>query len=612
MVSTIDPQPATKTVRKPAFTQFAATRRYQPTLSFSPDGEQIAYSINISGQFNIWRQPTEGGYARQVTSFTDEAVRAITWSPDGGTLLFLADHHGNEQYQLHTVAPENGWPEQIAGEPDVQNYLGDWSPDGRWFSYAANDREPTEQDVLIRNVETGEVRRVLAGEGIYFAAHWSPDGTRMLAVQAKKNTDTDIFLIDVESGEVKNLLPHDGDVHHMPGPWAADGTGFYLISDQDREFSGLGFYDLARGEVTWLETPEWDIEDVALSKDGRTLVWTVNENGYTRFYRRDTTSGERVAITGIPEGVTIQFTLAENGRRLAILHTTATHPPEVYIVDLPEGNVRRITDGFLGGIDEATMVAPELVTFPTFDGKQIPAFLYRPRGDGPFGVVLSIHGGPEAQERPVYAYNGLYQYWLSRGIAVLAPNIRGSTGYGKSYQKLIHRDFGGDDLKDFEAAAQYLQSLPWVDSARIGVFGGSYGGFATLSCVSRLPEYWAAAVDLVGPSNLVTFAKAVPPTWRRFMAEFCGDPYTEEEFLLERSPITYVDQIKAPLFVIQGANDPRVVKAESDQIVARLRGRGVEVKYDVYEDEGHGFTKRANELKGLGDSAAFLETYLAR
>jgi dipeptidyl aminopeptidase/acylaminoacyl peptidase len=204
----------------------------------------------------------------------------------------------------------------------------------------------------------------------------------------------------------------------------------------------------------------------------------------------------------------------------------------------------------------------------------------------------------------------MYQYLLSLGIGILAPNIRGSTGYGKSYQKLIHHDWGGDELKDLEAAATYLRSLPWVDSSKIGVYGGSFGGFATLSCVSRLPDYWAAAVDIVGPSNLVTFAKAVPPTWRRFMAEWVGDPETEADFLLERSPITYVDQIKTPIFVIQGAKDPRVVKAESDQIVQRLRERGVEVRYDVYEDEGHGFTKRENDLKALADTTDFFAKYL--
>ena len=223
-------------------------------------------------------------------------------------------------------------------------------------------------------------------------------------------------------------------------------------------------------------------------------------------------------------------------------------------------------------------------------------------------MVVSIHGGPEYQERP--AYQPLYQYLLSRGIAVLATNVRGSTGYGKSYQRLVQRDWGGDDLKDWDHAVKWLHAQDWADPERIGVYGGSYGGFAVLTCVTRLPDYWKAAVDVFGPSNLVTFAKAVPPTWRRFIARFVGDPETEAVFLLERSPITYVENVKTPLLVIQGATDPRVVQSESDQMVEKLRSLGREVEYVVFEDEGHGFTKRTNELKAARLSAAWLEQHL--
>jgi len=248
-------------------------------------------------------------------------------------------------------------------------------------------------------------------------------------------------------------------------------------------------------------------------------------------------------------------------------------------------------------------VEPRLVRYPSHDGREIPAWLYRPHGEGVRGVVISIHGGPEAQERPFYNYAGLYQYLLSQGIAVLAPNVRGSTGYGKTYQSLILRDFGGADLGDFEHAAKYLRALDW---------GASYGGFATLSCLSRLPDLWAVGVSMVGPSNLLTLARSVPETWRSEMVDWVGDPDTEADFLLERSPITYADAITAPLFVIQGANDPRVVKAESDQIVEALRKRGLDVRYDVYDDEGHGFTNRANEVKAIGDTAEFLLAHLGR
>ena len=301
---------------------------------------------------------------------------------------------------------------------------------------------------------------------------------------------------------------------------------------------------------------------------------------------------------------------APRGDKLGLLLARPAAAMEVFILDLAARTATQITYSMLGGIDPADLARPTLIRYPTHDERQIPAWLYRPTGVGPFPVILSIHGGPEAQERPLYIYAGLYQYLLSQGIGVLAPNIRGSTGYGKSYQKLIHRDWGGAELGDLEAAARYLRGLDWVDPARIGVFGGSFGGFATLSCVTRLPDYWAAAVDAFGPSNLVTFAKAVPPSWRRLMAEWVGDPETEVDFLMERSPITYVDQIKTPLLIIQGAKDPRVVKGESDQMVKRLRERGVDVRYEVFEDEGHGFTKRENELKAFGDTAAFFMEHL--
>ena len=259
------------------------------------------------------------------------------------------------------------------------------------------------------------------------------------------------------------------------------------------------------------------------------------------------------------------------------------------------------------------MVQPELIRYRSFDGRQIPAFLYRPRaqvtGAG-IPVVLSIHGGPEAQEQPIYNYYGLYQYLLSRGIGILATNVRGSTGYGITYQKLIHRDFGGDELKDLEHAALYLRGLDWVDGNRLGVFGGSFGGFATLSCLTRLPQYWAAGVDIVGPSNLITFTRAVPDFWKRMMKEWVGDPDEDAEMLRERSPITYVDQLQAPVLILQGANDPRVVKAESDQMVEKLQSLGRTVEYMVFEDEGHGFAKIANVLEAYRATTSWFEKYL--
>jgi dipeptidyl aminopeptidase/acylaminoacyl peptidase len=280
----------------------------------------------------------------------------------------------------------------------------------------------------------------------------------------------------------------------------------------------------------------------------------------------------------------------------------------VYVIETATGEARRLTDSRFGAPPEGALVEPELVAFPTWDDREVPAWLYRAPGEGRRPVVIYIHGGPEAQERP--GYQPLLQYLCSRGISVLAPNIRGSTGYGKSYQRLIYGDWGGGDLRDFEAAATWLKAQDWVDDERLGVAGGSYGGFATLSCLARLPELWAVGVDLFGPSNLISLISSAPPTWWRVVLELIGDPETQHDELVARSPLTYADDIRAPLLVIQGAKDPRVVPAESEQLVARLRDLGRPVEYELFEDEGHGFTRYPNVVRAFKLAAEFLERHL--
>jgi dipeptidyl aminopeptidase/acylaminoacyl peptidase len=317
----------------------------------------------------------------------------------------------------------------------------------------------------------------------------------------------------------------------------------------------------------------------------------------------------------MPKGIIadVAFAGKDERRRLFLTMNCYNHMSAVYALDLDRQELSLLTPTMLGNIPADAFVAPELVHIETFDGLKVPAWLYRPAGIEPgqqVPAVLSIHGGPEAQERTNYSYGGFYQYLLSQGVAILAPNIRGSSGFGASYQKRIHRDWGGAELKDIEACAKYLQSLPWVDSKRLAVWGGSFGGFATLSAASRLTDYWAVACDFCGPANLITFVNSVPPHWKAFMKGWVGDAEEDRDLLLERSPITYVEQIKCPLMVVQGAQDPRVVKAESDQMVERLRGIGREVEYLVFEDEGHGFTRRVNQLKGYKAMADFLVRHL--
>jgi dipeptidyl aminopeptidase/acylaminoacyl peptidase len=610
----------TQTRKLAPFEQFMAYRRFSAGLAFTPDAEHVYFVSNISGQFNLWRVSVEGGWPHQLTAFVDDTVRTMAVAPRDGTIAFCADHDGDEFHQIYLLDPNGGWPEKMTDEPQVQHFVGGdaFSPDGTQLAYAANARTPTDVEVWVRDLESGDVRSVF-GEGMYaFPSSWSPDGSKLVCLDLRNNSDSSIHLVDLESGKSHEVTPHDEDALYLPGPWKPDGSGFYFLSDEDREFRGIAFYDVASGRKEWIETPDHDIDEGAASHDGRVLAWLVNEDGWERLKLRDVQAGRDLPDPDLPAGARPHLTgfeppvaLSNDGSRAAVILAGPRRPPEVYVVDTETGDSRAVTQSWIGGgFDEDELEEIEAITYPTFDDRQIPAWLYRPReANGRVPVVLAIHGGPEAQERPIY--NPLYQYLLSRGVAVLATNIRGSTGYGKSYQRLIQRDWGGGDLKDWDHAVKWLHEQDWVDQDRIGVWGGSYGGFAVLTCVTRLPDYWAAAVDIFGPYNLITFARAVPPPWRRMMKRFVGDPDEDADLLRERSPMTYIDNAKAPLLVIQGAKDPRVVKNESDQLVEKLGSLGRTVEYIVFDDEGHGFTKRKNELTTMRASADWLEKYLA-
>jgi dipeptidyl aminopeptidase/acylaminoacyl peptidase len=619
--ATAPPRALRRQKRPPAFEQFFAFRRLAPPatpppITFTPDGRSILFATDISGQFNIWRVSRSGGTPKQLTTFEDESVRTITVSPDGQTIVFIADPSGDEFHQIYALPIRGGWPERWTNAEKVQHFFfpSGWSRDGTQIAYCANSRAPTDQDVFVRDVETGEERMVLGGVGFLFPGSWSPDSRFLTCGEFRSASDATIHLVDVETGEARELTPHSEDdpTFFVPGPWAPAGTGFFLMTNEGREFTGIAFYRLDDDRYEWFEAPEREIEDLAGSRDGRFLAWLENDDGWSRLRIRDFETGRDMPEPQLPEGTATPLgsglALSPDGSYAALVWQSPRRPPELYAVETATGRAKRLTDSMVGGLRESELASPELVSYPSFDGRQIPAWLYKPRKRGRVPVVLSVHGGPQVQERPIY--NPLYQYLASRGIAVLATNIRGSAGYGKTYQSLISRDWGGGDLKDWDHAAKWLLEQRWVDKDRIGIFGGSYGGFASLSCVTRLPDYWAVGVDIFGPSNLVTFAKAVPPTWRRLMDRELGNPETDADFLMERSPITYVENVKAPLLVIQGATDPRVVKGESDQMVEKLRSLGREVEYVVFEDEGHGFTRRANQLRAWRLSADWLERHL--
>lgn len=587
-----------------SFEQFFAYRFYR-ALAWSPDGREIAFVSNMSGQYNLWKIAAGGGWPEQLTDFHDNAIHALAWR--GNKLVFTADRDGDEFKQAYIM--EKGWPRPLTNRPGVRLEMPSEaiSPDGRRALYSCTARNAAATDICAIDLSTGEETRLTSDDANYFPAAWSPDGRRVAGGHHRTNSEVDTLI--VEDGRVENISKCPPGNVCMPGAWTPDGKGLYVLTNVGREFTGIARYDGPK--MTWVERPDWEVMTMALSPDGRLLAYVVNEDAVHRLRVKDLTTGDHVPLPEIPEGTMIDpfggdIQFSPDGRRIALFLNAHRHPKDLYVVDLAARKLSRVTFGYIGGIPEADFVVPQQVRF---GDRKIPGWIHKPRGAKKCPAILSIHGGPEWQVSAMYV--GLTQYLVHRGFVVLAPNIRGSTGYGKTYQRLIYHDFGGGDIDDIKAAAEYLRSLPEVDPARMAVFGGSYGGFASLSAATRLPEYWRAAVDIFGPSNLVTFARSVPPSWRQFVDTAIGNPDTEADFLMSRSPITFIDRLRCPLLVLQGKHDPRVVEAESVQVVEKVRARGGKVEYHLFEDEGHGFSRRKNEHRAYKLIAEFLERELA-
>jgi dienelactone hydrolase len=595
--------------RVAAYNDFVPVQRFLPTLALSASGSQVAYSANASGQFNLYVQPTDGGQARQLTSFTSRSVRQVAWCGEA-RLVFTADQTGDEQRQMYLVAVDGSGLRQLTS--GGQWTLASRSPvsaDGRYVLAAANDREPEVRNLLLGDLDAGTWQRYRTPEGIVaFAAGISPDRAMLLGGARDSNTACQC-LIARTADPAQPAIPVTKELpgtYFYPGPWAADGS-FYACATLDRDYQSLVRCRPGGKQTEVIDAPDWDVEDeIVGSADGRTVAWLVNQRG--RAVLRAQRDGTPVNVPELPAGVVRAMSLSAGGWRLALLLDTPERPGEILIADLEAGTVRYLTDTRPAVVRQRAAVVSEAVTFGSADGTAIPGLLYRPAGAGRHPVLMHIHGGPTVQARP--AYDALIQCLLARGIGVFAPNVRGSSGYGQAWQERIYRDWGGIDLQDFHAAAQYLQGLDWADPARMAVYGRSYGGFAALSCLSRLPGLWAAGVSVCGPSDLITLARACPPTWRPNIDRILGNPDRDAEHLRQRSPLTYASQIKAPLLIIQGRQDPRVPETASAQIAATLRANGTDVRYRVYDDEGHTFTNRANELDAMTAVVTFLTEHL--
>jgi dipeptidyl aminopeptidase/acylaminoacyl peptidase len=559
-------------------------------LSFAPDGETLLVASNIPGTNQLYALPARGGDLRQLTSL-DEPVTG-QFLPDGRVLVEV-DEAGNERTQLHVL--EDGRLEPLVVDPRFIHRTP--RVVGGTLAYSTNRRNAVDFDVVARDLTTGE-ERVFELEGHVLVEAVSPDGRSIVAHRTgKRSGDNDLLQCDIASGEVTLLTPHDEPAEFLSPVWTP--AGLLVATNAGREMLAL----VRDGEVVF--ESEWDVE-CAADERGQVVVAIENADGYSRLHllgREDVPLPAR--------GVVEHPVFSKDGSKLAFGFSSPTEPHDVYLYDLESRELARLTTS-PRDVDPATLVQPELHRFESFDGESIPVFLFRPSGDGPFPVVVTVHGGPEAQWRPWFSpsFGPLAQDLVSRGYAVAAPNVRGSAGYGKRFEHLDDVRLRLDSVRDLGALHDWLSARPEIDGSRAILYGRSYGGYMVLAGLAFQPERWAAGIEMVGISSLVTFLENTSAYRRAAREREYGSLAHDRDFLVAASPMTHVDAIRAPLFIQHGENDPRVPVGESRHIHQVLTEKGVRCDLLVFEDEGHTIEKLENRIETFERAVAFLDEVL--
>ena len=599
--------------------------QYQNTRSavfadWLPGDQGILISTRFGNTMQLHTVAFPLGARNQIT-FYDEPVTNASFcpSPRHNGFLFTRDIGGNEFAQIFWYDMEKR-REQMLSDGESVNFGITWSNRGDQFVFTSTRRNSRDFDIYLSDMSAPSEARLISdrGMGYWMATDWSPDDSRLLVVQYLSATHSNSYILDLASNQLQPLAAREEPSVFMAGAWNQQGDKIYAITNREGEFSTLGQYDLNTGTFSPITTNiPWDVENAAINRERTRFAFTTNENGFNRLYLMDTHSNQYHMVEGIPNGQIYGIRFHPERDELALVINSTRTPGDVYSLDLASGSLARWTQSEVGGLDTGSFPEPELIMYQTFDSadgkpRQIPAFVYKPRdARGPLPVVIDIHGGPEAQYVPYFSsFNAFLVNEL--GVAVIAPNVRGSSGYGKSYLALDDGYLRENSVKDIGSLLDWIGSQPQFDGERIAVMGGSYGGYMVLASMMHYNERLRCGVNIVGISNFVTFLENTEEYRRDLRRVEYGDERDPQmrEFLLSISPAMHAQKIQKPLFVIQGANDPRVPASEAEQMVRAMRGNDNLVWYMLALDEGHGFQKKENRDRMTEAIAYFLKLNL--
>ena len=589
--------------------------------AWSPDGKQITFVTNISGRNNLWTVPAAGGWPVQLT-VSNERQSAPAWSPDGKQIAYMSDYDGDEQWDIFVVNAQNGEVTNLTRTKDISEESPAWSPDGKWIAYTVKPRASSTYEIDLINPSTRQIKHLttstpkeLSNGGII----WSHDGKSIVYTQSHATgKDSNVFLLDVATGHSTLLTPHKGEYNYSASDLSPDGKWVLLTSNAGNGYDNVALLQVTTQKIEWLSQEKWEIESGSFSPDGKLATWSANVDGNEDLFVYDI-AAKKVAALPLPKGVNslggAESAFTRDGSRLLYYHNGPNAPQDAWVYDLASGKSQQVTNSFVGGIRADDMVEPYLVHFPSKDGKfQISAFVYvpynLPAGEQTAAVVY-VHGGPQSQT--VNSFNRNIQYLVNQGYLVIAPNYRGSTGYGKEFMDANRFDMGGGDLADCVAAAEFAKATGLVDPKKVAIMGGSYGGYLTMMGMTKAADEFAAGVAIVPFVNWFTEIKNEDPLLREYDLATMGDPDDpkNKQLFEDRSPAYHLDNIKVPLMMLAGGHDPRCPASETRQVQQAIEKRGGKVEVKIYDNEGHGFSKVENMIDAYKRVAGFLKVHVA-